>query len=204
VTVTDLKSYCEVWLNHDPIQEWGGYNLYNFLFNSPINGIDWLGLCDHIWDTSDNKQANQQADQQNLQMRDQLYALQLQLLANTFKVAPLALPVGDVVGGWSAAALGRESWLSEAIGAGADEGYGQLHSKATGIDGPPIPGIPANPFQAAEQAYDWAKFANDQSEYLGTGGGSGNGQNPLSIQYCSTCNVNTPSIYAPPSNSCNY
>ena len=32
------------WLNHDPIAEWGGINLYEFVGNNPINWIDSLGL----------------------------------------------------------------------------------------------------------------------------------------------------------------
>jgi hypothetical protein len=149
-----------------------------------------------------NKRANQQADQQNLQMENQQAALERQLLGNTIKVAPLALPVGDMVEGALAGTFRMKPWLSEALGAGADEAYGQLHGKVTGIDMPPIPGIPANSFQAVQQAYDWAKYASDHSESLGTGGGSNNGQNPLSGQYCSTCKVNSPSINMPPVNSC--
>ena len=33
------------WLNNDPIQEWGGINLYQFVANNPINGVDLLGLA---------------------------------------------------------------------------------------------------------------------------------------------------------------
>jgi RHS repeat-associated protein len=32
------------WLSKDPIEEWGGLNLYGFVGNSPINAIDRLGL----------------------------------------------------------------------------------------------------------------------------------------------------------------
>jgi RHS repeat-associated protein len=32
------------WLNHDPIGEWGGYNLFEFVGNDPINSADILGL----------------------------------------------------------------------------------------------------------------------------------------------------------------
>jgi RHS repeat-associated protein len=32
------------WLNHDPIQELGGANLYNFVFNSPLQNFDPWGL----------------------------------------------------------------------------------------------------------------------------------------------------------------
>jgi RHS repeat-associated protein len=32
------------WLNQDPIQEWGGYNLFEFVANDPINSADILGL----------------------------------------------------------------------------------------------------------------------------------------------------------------
>jgi RHS repeat-associated protein len=34
------------WLNRDPINERGGVNLYAYVKNSPINGVDLLGLCD--------------------------------------------------------------------------------------------------------------------------------------------------------------
>jgi RHS repeat-associated protein len=34
------------WLNRDPIQEWGGLNLFGFVGNNPLNIADWLGLCD--------------------------------------------------------------------------------------------------------------------------------------------------------------
>jgi RHS repeat-associated protein len=36
------------WLNRDPIQEWGGLNLYQFVRNSPILSIDLLGLGVHL------------------------------------------------------------------------------------------------------------------------------------------------------------
>src|SRR5439155_1338873 len=32
------------WLNRDPIQEQGGFNLYGFVGNSPLNRVDLLGL----------------------------------------------------------------------------------------------------------------------------------------------------------------
>lgn len=32
------------WLNRDPIQEIGGWNLYKFVHNTPVTGIDPLGL----------------------------------------------------------------------------------------------------------------------------------------------------------------
>lgn len=32
------------WPNRDPIQEWGGYNLYGFIRNSPLDNLDPLGL----------------------------------------------------------------------------------------------------------------------------------------------------------------
>ena len=34
------------WLNRDPIQEAGGINLYGFVGNGPVNGVDPLGLSD--------------------------------------------------------------------------------------------------------------------------------------------------------------
>jgi len=33
------------WLNRDPIQEWGGLNLYEFVANSPIDDGDYYGLA---------------------------------------------------------------------------------------------------------------------------------------------------------------
>ncbi len=38
------------WLNRDPIEEMGGINLYGFVGNDPLNGVDALGLwntCGH-------------------------------------------------------------------------------------------------------------------------------------------------------------
>jgi RHS repeat-associated protein len=32
------------WVNRDPIQEWGGINLYGFVNNNPVNAMDLLGL----------------------------------------------------------------------------------------------------------------------------------------------------------------
>ncbi|OGV50766.1 MAG: hypothetical protein A2X49_12170 [Lentisphaerae bacterium GWF2_52_8] len=32
------------WLNRDPLEEEGGYNLYAFVNNDPVNGIDYLGM----------------------------------------------------------------------------------------------------------------------------------------------------------------
>ncbi len=34
------------WLNRDPIEETGGFNLYAIADNGPLNSHDWLGLCD--------------------------------------------------------------------------------------------------------------------------------------------------------------
>jgi RHS repeat-associated protein len=36
------------WINRDPVQEWGGINLYAFISNVSINSVDAFGLCDHI------------------------------------------------------------------------------------------------------------------------------------------------------------
>ena len=33
------------WLTHDPIEERGGINLYDYVGNNPVNWIDPLGLC---------------------------------------------------------------------------------------------------------------------------------------------------------------
>ncbi|GBC63453.1 hypothetical protein DENIS_4447 [Desulfonema ishimotonii] len=33
------------WLNRDPLEEWGGYNLYGVTFNNPLYFYDYLGLC---------------------------------------------------------------------------------------------------------------------------------------------------------------
>ena len=35
-----------IWLSRDPIQEKGGLNLYGYVGNNPVNGIDILGLCE--------------------------------------------------------------------------------------------------------------------------------------------------------------
>jgi len=35
------------WLNRDPIQELGGYNLYTFISNVSVNSVDAFGLCDN-------------------------------------------------------------------------------------------------------------------------------------------------------------
>jgi len=32
------------WLSRDPIAEDGGRNLYTFVYNDPVNGIDMFGL----------------------------------------------------------------------------------------------------------------------------------------------------------------
>jgi RHS repeat-associated protein len=32
------------WLNRDPIEEWGGYNLYEMTDNNPVNEVDLFGL----------------------------------------------------------------------------------------------------------------------------------------------------------------
>ena len=36
------------WLNRDPIQENGGYNLYAFISNVSVNSVDAFGLCDEM------------------------------------------------------------------------------------------------------------------------------------------------------------
>ena len=43
-------------LNRDPIEEAGGLNLYAFVGNDPINGIDYLGLIDFRFDRCDDVQ----------------------------------------------------------------------------------------------------------------------------------------------------
>ena len=37
------------WLSQDPLGETGGFNLYQFAGNNPINGIDVLGLCCRVY-----------------------------------------------------------------------------------------------------------------------------------------------------------
>jgi len=39
------------WLNRDPIQELGGYNLYQMVSNDPVNLIDFLGLSRYEYDS---------------------------------------------------------------------------------------------------------------------------------------------------------
>jgi len=54
------------WLNHDPIEERGGKNLYGFVANNPINRIDFLGLC--WWDNVNLSYDLQNPDEpQNIQ-----------------------------------------------------------------------------------------------------------------------------------------
>jgi RHS repeat-associated protein len=38
--------YLQRWVNRDPIEELGGYNLYWFVSNNPISRVDVLGLID--------------------------------------------------------------------------------------------------------------------------------------------------------------
>ena len=40
-------------INRDPIGEKGGYNLYRFVSNNPVNGLDFLGLCESEGDTDE-------------------------------------------------------------------------------------------------------------------------------------------------------
>ena len=40
-------------INRDPIGEKGGINLYGFSGNSPVNGLDFLGLCESEGDTDE-------------------------------------------------------------------------------------------------------------------------------------------------------
>ena len=40
-------------INRDPIGEEGGYNLYRFVGNSPVNRLDFLGLCESEGDTDE-------------------------------------------------------------------------------------------------------------------------------------------------------
>ncbi len=42
------------WLNRDPLGEDGGYNLYAFCNNDPVNGIDPLGLAGYFFDGTRN------------------------------------------------------------------------------------------------------------------------------------------------------
>jgi RHS repeat-associated protein len=35
--------YLQRWINRDPLQEWGGLNLYTFVLNSPVISVDALG-----------------------------------------------------------------------------------------------------------------------------------------------------------------
>ena len=41
------------WLSRDPIKEAGGINLYRYVSNQPVTGIDPLGLWDGAWDGVD-------------------------------------------------------------------------------------------------------------------------------------------------------
>ena len=36
------------WLNRDPIEEEGGYNLYVFISNASINSVDAFGFCERL------------------------------------------------------------------------------------------------------------------------------------------------------------
>jgi RHS repeat-associated protein len=51
------------WLNRDPSEESGGFNLYGFVENDPNGFIDFYGLggC-HVWDIYNDPKANQQMD----------------------------------------------------------------------------------------------------------------------------------------------
>ena len=40
-------------INSDPIAEEGGINLYRFVGNNPVNGLDFLGLCESEGDTDE-------------------------------------------------------------------------------------------------------------------------------------------------------
>lgn len=42
------------WPNRDPIQENGGYNLYHFVANNPVSGVDLLGLALYAFDGTGN------------------------------------------------------------------------------------------------------------------------------------------------------
>ena len=35
------------WLSRDPLEEQGGYNLYAFVNNGPINNVDYLGMTSY-------------------------------------------------------------------------------------------------------------------------------------------------------------
>jgi hypothetical protein len=56
-TLTIIVSGRPVWPSRDPIQEWGGLNLYAMVGNDPINYIDVLGLASDedcpCWETLD-------------------------------------------------------------------------------------------------------------------------------------------------------
>jgi hypothetical protein len=43
LTLTIIASDHPLWPNRDPIEEQGGYNLYGFVHNTPLNGYDLLG-----------------------------------------------------------------------------------------------------------------------------------------------------------------
>src|SRR2546423_1265890 len=45
------------WINRDPLVELGGFNLYDFVYNSPLDLVDLWGLADDINDLT--KQADE-------------------------------------------------------------------------------------------------------------------------------------------------
>ena len=45
VTVTINASVCADWPARDPMEEWSGLNLYGFVYNTPPNAVDSIGLC---------------------------------------------------------------------------------------------------------------------------------------------------------------
>ncbi len=58
------------WLNRDPINEWGGLNLYGFVQNDPVNRWDYLGKLPSTTLDQNNRFSNCGA--QKKQMRDEL------------------------------------------------------------------------------------------------------------------------------------
>ncbi|GBC63449.1 hypothetical protein DENIS_4443 [Desulfonema ishimotonii] len=99
------------WISRDPLEEYGGYNIYGFVSNNPLYFYDYLGLCD--LEVIAREIILEIAWQKGKDIAGDKLAKGIVKFAGA-SVADGPVPIGDIVGiglfAWDFASASRETW----------------------------------------------------------------------------------------------